>query len=210
MALQQDSGEFMSRARDADRLLKALGEAGYDARCAALRDACPCRSHVRDPQLWKEIFGRAIGGGMRERDRAAHAIGTLMEKAERSDEWRAVLARHEEDLDLLMRDTRASRVLLGQMKRHGHAHRGAARQGYRRRRKVLELHTPAELAVWVNERAGLEGADAVPPSDPGVARLWNWLRNRVTRQPGRGTREDEMVARARRYLPHLFQNPASA
>ena len=200
----------MSKARDADRLLKALGDAGYDARCAALRDACPCRSHVRDPELWREIFDRALNGGMRERDRAAHAIGTLMEKAERSDEWRDVLARHEDDLDILMQDARASRVLLGQMKRHGHAHRGAARQGYRRRRKVLDLRTPGELAAWVNERVGLEGTEAVPANDPGIARMWNWLKNRVTRQPGRRTKEEELVAKARRYLPHLFQRPAAA
>ena len=200
----------MSKARDADRLLKALGDAGYDARCAALRDACPCRSHVRDPELWREIFDRALNGGMRERDRAAHAIGTLMEKAERSDEWRDVLARHEDDLDILMQDARASRVLLGQMKRHGHAHRGAARQGYRRRRKVLDLQTPVELAAWVNDRAGLEGEDAVAAGDPGIARMWNWLKNRVTRQPCRRTKEDELIAKARRYLPHLFQRPSPA
>lgn len=200
----------MSKARDADRLLKALGDAGYDVRCAALRDACPCRSHVRDPELWREIFDRALNGGMRERDRAAHAIGTLMEKAERSDEWRDVLAHHQDDLDVLMQDSRASRVLLGQMKRHGHAHRGAARQGYRRRRKVLDLRTPIELAAWVNERVGLEGVAAVPASDPGIARMWNWLKNRVTRQPGRRTKEDELVAKARRYLPHLFQKPSPA
>ena len=200
----------MSKARDADRLLKALGDSGYDVRCAALRDACPCRSHVRDPGLWREIFDRALNGGMRERDRAAHAIGTLMEKAERSDEWREVLARHSDDLDTLMQDSRASRVLLGQMKRHGHAHRGAARQGFRRRKAVLDLRTPAEIAGWVNTHLGLEGHDAVPASDPGVARMWNWLKHRVTRQPGRNTKEAELIAKARRYLPHLFQRPSAA
>ena len=200
----------MSKARDADRLLKALGDSGYDVRCAALRDACPCRSHVRDPELWREIFDRALNGGMRERDRAAHAIGTLMEKAERSDEWREVLARHSGDLDALMQDNRIARVLLGQMKRHGHAHRGAARQGYRRRKAVLELRTPAQIAAWVNAHLGLEGRAAVPASDPGIARMGNWLTHRVTRQPGRSTKEDELVAKARRYLPHLFQRRSAA
>ena len=109
-----------------------------------------------------------------------------------------------------MRDTRSARVVLGQMKKHGHAHRGAARQGYRRRRTVLDLKTPAELADWVNGHLGLTGQGAHrcerPRPDAAVALARD---HRVRRQPGRRTSEPELVARSQRYLPALFQTPAN-
>lgn len=194
-----------------DKLLAAMNEGSYQSRCAAIRSLCPCRNNrVRDYEVWAEIFRKAREGGLRERDQAAHAIGTLTEKAAKNDEWRDLLHAFRHELDALMRDTRSSRVVLGQMKKHGHAHRGAARQGYRRRRTVLDLKTPKELAHWVNGHLRLAGRARIAANDPGLLRLWGWLANRVRYQPGRRTTEPELVSRGQRYLPALFQVPANA
>ena len=195
---------------DVDKLLTAMNEGSYQSRCDAIRSLCPCRNNrIRDLEVWSEIFRKAREGGMRERDRAAHAIGTLTEKAARNDDWRDLLNALRDELDALMRDTRSARVVLGQMKKHGHAHRGAAAQGYRRRRAVLDLKTPAELAEWVNGRLSLAGPSRIAASEPGLKRLWRWLAHRVRCQPGRRTTEPELISRCQRYLPGLFQTPAN-
>ena len=194
---------------DIDKVLAAMNTGSNLSRCDAIRALCPCRNtSIRDLDVWAEIFRKARDGGFRERDQAAHAIGTLMEKAARNAEWRDVLHACRDDLDALVRDPRSARVILGQMKKHGHAHRGAATQGYRRRRAVLDLKTPAELADWVNGHLGLVGRARVAPSDPGLHRLWRWLAHRVRCQPGRRTSEKELIGRGQRYLPELFQRPA--
>ena len=196
---------------DIDKLLAAMNTGSNLSRCDAIRALCPCRNNgIRDLAVWAEIFRKAREGGFRERDQAAHAIGTLMEKAARNAEWRDVLHAHRDELDALVRDPRSARLILGQMKKHGHAHRGAASQGYRRRRAVLDLGTPAELASWVNEHLGLVGRARVMPSDPGLNRLWRWLAHRVRCEPGRRTSEKELIGRGQRYLPELFQQPVNA
>ncbi len=201
---------MVDKAADINGLLTALSDDNYRKRCEALRALCPCRNgHVRDLGVWREVFDKALRGGMRERDQAAHAIGTLTEKAQRSSEWRDLLHMLKDELDELMQDTRSSRRILGQMKRHGHAHRGAARQNYRRRRRTLDLATPAELAAWVNRRMQLTGRDKVSENDPGVRRLYRWMKHRVAFQPARGTREEELIDKARRYLPRLFEAHAT-
>lgn len=188
----------------------ALQEDDHRARCLALRELCPCRNNrARDLALWRDIFKRARHGGRRERGAAAHAIGTLTEKAKTSDEWRSLLHDLRDDLDDLLRDPRASQQVLGTMKRHGHAHRGAARKNYRRRRRLLDLATPEELAAWVNERWQVPKAQALTANDAGVRRLWHWLRHRVDFQPERGTKETELAKRAVRYLPGLLQKQAA-
>ena len=195
----------MTRPKN-ERLHAALSGSDHRARCLALREACPCRNGgVRDDlALWREIFERALKGGRRERGAAAHAIGTLTEKAKTSDEWRSLMHELRDDLDALLRDPRASQQVLGTMKRHGHAHRGAARKNYRRRRNALDLATPEELAAWVNRRWQLSTAQAFTAHDAGVRRLWQWLRHRVDFQPERGTKESELAKRATRYLPMLL------
>ena len=196
---------------DIDKLLAAINTGSNLSRRDAIRALCPCRNNsVRDLAVWAEIFRKARDGGFRERDQAAHAIGTLMEKAARNAEWRDVLNAFGDELDALVRDPRSARQILGQMKKHGHAHRGAASQGYRRRRAVLDLRTPAELANWVNEHLGLAGRSRVAPNDPGLNRLWGWLAHRVRCQPGRRTSQKELIGRGQRYLPELFQRPANA
>lgn len=182
-----------------------MNDGSYDARCRVLRDLCPCRNNRnRETEVWREIFNKALGGGFRERDQAAHAIGTLIDKALRSNEWREVLHQCNDKLDELMLDPRASRLLLAQMKKHGHAHRGAAIQSYRRRRRVLDMATPAELTQWLNGQLRLSGRHRIEANDPGVQRLWRWQNHRVKFQPKRATRDDELLNKAQRYLPHLF------
>ncbi|MCY3813503.1 MAG: hypothetical protein OXH15_17045 [Gammaproteobacteria bacterium] len=67
---------------DIDKLLAAMNGGSYMSRCDAIRALCPCRNNsVRDLAVWAEIFRKAQEGGFRERDQAAHAIGTLMDKA---------------------------------------------------------------------------------------------------------------------------------
>ena len=188
-----------------DKLLAALEDESYQTRCDALRDCCPCRTgNLRDFEVWQAVFDKALHGNLRERDRAAHAIGTLTEKAVENPAWRDVLRNFKTELDTLRRDRRAARLLLGQMKKHGHAHRGAAAQGYRRRRKVLDLATPDELAAWVNGRLQLADPCRVTGNHPGVQRLARWMAHRVVGQPERRTSEAELATRAARYLPQLF------
>ena len=193
------------------RALAALTAEDNRARCEALRQLCPCRNNrMRDLVVWRAVFATALEGGKRERGQAAHAIGTLLDKARRSSEWRDLLHALQDDLDALMRDARASGPVLGTMKRHGHAHRGAARQNYRRHRSALSLATRSELAAWINQALALAEERRVAPEDPGVGRLWRWLSHRVACQPGRTTKETEMLDKARRYLPRLFDQDAPA
>ncbi len=197
------------RASDTDTLLVALNVGSDRARCDALRALCPCRNNqVRDLAVWREIFRKARDGGTNERHQAAHAIGTLTRKALTSTRWRGLMQALKGDLDVVMRDPRAARMLLGEMKQSRDAQRSATRQNYRRRRKALDLATPGELAAWVNRRQRLDGRRRVSGDDPGVQRLWLWMKHRVTFQPSRRTSEDELVTKARRYLPRLFQRPA--
>lgn len=185
------------RSKTTGQLLSAMQGGNYSARCDVLRELCPCRNNqVRDLAVWREIFRNALEGGMHERHQAAHAIGTLMEKAQTSAGWREILHALEGELDMLMRDTRASQMLLGQMG----AHRGAAMRTYRRRRKVLDLATPVELADWVNSHPQLARQQLVSSTDAGVRRLWHWMKHRVAFEPKRGTQEDELIDKARRYL----------
>ncbi len=102
--------------RPINDLLKAMNDGSYDARCSVLRDLCPCRNNRRETEVWREIFNKALGGGLRERNQAAHAICTLIDKALRSSDWREVLHQCNDKLDELMLDPRASRLLLAQMK----------------------------------------------------------------------------------------------
>ena len=70
---------------DIDKLLAAMSAGSYLSRCDAIRALCPCRNNsVRDLAVWAAIFRKARDGGFRERDQAAHAIGTLMDKAARN------------------------------------------------------------------------------------------------------------------------------
>ena len=193
------------KTQPVDDLLKAMNDGSCYARCNVLRDLCPCRNNRnRDTEVWREIFKKALRGGLRERNQAAHAIGTLIDKALRSSEWREVMHQCNDLLDELMCDPRASRLLLAQMKKHGHAHRGAAIQTFRHRRRVLDMATAEELTQWLNDQLLLAGRNRISANEPGVQRLWRWQNHRTRFQPKRATRDDELLSKAQRYLPHLF------
>lgn len=195
------------KSRDIDSLLADLKQSNYDSRCRTLRSLCPCRSNNRELELWEEVFTGLLKGGKRERDQAAHVIGTLLEKALFSREWRAVLMQFDDRFDAIMANPRSARVLLGQMKKHGHAHRGAAIQSLRKRRRLMEIGSPAELAEWLNDRADLRGRSRVKASDPGLRRLWRWHEHRIRFQPERATREQQLLRKAERFLPKAFAVP---
>ncbi len=94
--------------RPINDLLTAMNDGSYDARCGVLRDLCPCRNNGnREIEVWRGIFDKALGGGLRERNQAAHAIGTLIDKALRSSEWRDVLHQCNDKLDELMLNPRS-------------------------------------------------------------------------------------------------------
>lgn len=181
-------------------LLVSMNSGNTKSRCNTLRNVCPCRNNQRDIGVWREVFRKAAEGSMNERNQAAHAIGTLLQKAQRSAQWRDVVHRLERDLDAVMADERASRLVLGQMKRHGHAHRGAAAQSYRRHRKAVEIRTPDELAKWANDRLSLTGSRRVTGNHPGLHRLWRWISHRIKFQPNRKTRDQEIVEKAEHFL----------
>ncbi len=192
------------KSKTIDVLLATISDGTHDARCNTLRSLCPCRNNNREAEVWEEIFTRALEGGMRERNQAIHAIGTLMEKGIRSPGWRDILHQFSDRLDALMNDPRTSRLLLAQMKKHGHAHRGAAIQSYKKRRRRLDMATPAELAEWLNDKAKLTGSSRIDANEQGVKRLWRWQQHRVQFQPNRGTREKELLTMAERFLPSVF------
>jgi hypothetical protein len=192
------------KSRDIDGLLADLKQGGYDSRCRTLRSLCPCRNNNKELALWDEVFTSLLKGGKRERDQAAHVIGTLLDKALESREWRGVLMQFDDRLDAIMANPRSARVLLGQMKRHGHAHRGAAIQSLRKHRRLMEIGSPRELADWLNDRADLRGRSRVQASDPGLRKLWRWHEHRIRFQPERGTREQELLRMAERFLPKTF------
>ncbi len=121
-----------------------------------------------------------------------------MEKADTAGEWRKVLQDLSVEVDQAMADPRARSMILGQMKRHGHAHRGAAAQGYRRRRKVLELKTKEDLADWICD--ALDLPEKISAKDPGLDRLWRWQQHRVRFQPERRTKEAELLAKAKQFV----------
>lgn len=209
--MEMPAVDSASRAGAADRLLADLTASSHRVRCRTLRDLCPCRNgKVQDVAVWRAVFHKARHGGVKERKQAAHAIGTLSDKAARNADWHALLRVLRPELDALMADSRASQALLGTMKRHGHMHRGAARQNYRRHRQRLELATPAELAAWLNKDLGLTAECAVDPQEPGIERLWRWLKHRIACQPTRATKDEELLQRARRYLPQAFAHRSAA
>ncbi|ETX05553.1 hypothetical protein [Candidatus Entotheonella palauensis] len=184
--------------RNSAAIICDIREAAGLARRSVIRDLCPCRNRERDHDVWREVFRQAREGSRGERNAAAHTIGTLMQKAATTKSWRDVLRALQNDLDATMAEPRAASLILGQMKRHGHAHRGAARQSYRRHRKVLELGSKEALAEWVTDR--LELPSKLSARDPGLDRLWRWHQHRVRFQPNRRTKEAELLEKAQQFV----------
>lgn len=176
-----------------------------DERRHLLKNLCPCRNNqVKNVETWKGILKIATHGSLKERNSAAHAVGTLLAKAKKSDEWRRVVVGIEDEVHALMDDTRASRSLLGTFKKHGHARRGTARKNYRRVIKSIDIQTPKELAQWLNDKLLNPSHVRVDTSHPGLKRLYTWLHRRRTFEPDRRTKEAEILAQAKQFLPSHF------
>lgn len=170
-----------------------------------LKSLCPCRNNqVKDVETWKGILKIATHGSLKERNSAAHAIGTLLAKATKSEEWRQIVVQVENELHELMDDTRASRSLLGTFKKHGHARRGTARKNYRRVMKSMDIQNPKQLSQWLNEKLSLSNHQVIESSHPGLNRLYVWLDRRRRFEPNKRTKDSEILAQAKQFLPTYF------
>ena len=170
-----------------------------------LRGLCPCRTNSsEDINGWRTLFTQARLGSYSERRAAAHSIGTLLAKAQQVAQYRELLLQLKEELDALMQDPRTASQVLGVMKKHGHAHKGAARKNYRRAYAVFRLQTPEEIAKWLNQRLNLSPQSQLTTGSKVVKRLSKWLEHRVSFQPNRSTSEIEILERVRQLQPNLF------
>ena len=105
----------MSRVMNVEDVLDSINDGSYYIRCNALRDLCPCHNNTRDVEVWEAIFDKARDGGRRERNAAAHAIGTLIEKSAKSDDWRDVVHQLDARIEELIAEPRSAEMLLGQL-----------------------------------------------------------------------------------------------
>lgn len=180
-------------------------EGSMDNRRAILRDLCPCRNQTTELATWRELFELATSGSLRERDGAIHAIGTLVDKARRNQQYRSILLKFEEELNELLSEPKAARLLLNQFKRKGHGHnrRGSAQRNIRKAKRLFDLTTPLELSAWVNDYFDVPSPKRIEASHNGISRLAKWMRHRVRCQPTRRTKETELAKQAERFLPEL-------
>jgi hypothetical protein len=170
-----------------------------------LKNLCPCRNNqVKDVETWKGVLKIATHGSLKERNSAAHAVGTMLAKATKSEQWRQIVVQVENELHELMDETRASRSLLGTFKKHGHARRGTARKNYRRVIKSMDIQSPKQLSQWLNEKLSLSDRQAIEASQPGLKRLYVWLDRRRRFEPNKRTRNCEILAQAKQFLPEYF------
>jgi hypothetical protein len=65
--------------------------------------------------------------------------------------------------------------------------------------------SPHELAAWVNEVLDVKPYKGVGPRHPGIQRLSRWMVNRLSTRPNRSVRAVEILEKARRWLPDVFE-----
>ena len=65
---------------------------------------------------------------------------------------------------------------------------------------------PEDLAHWVNQILGLKPHQGVSKSHPGLDRLVRWIRHRVDSNPKAKLKEQEILQRARQWLPKYFKD----
>src|SRR5579871_3141571 len=68
------------RIEDLDELVRILDDGTTEEKCHALTLLCPCRNRVYDTEVWARIFRARESDEVGVRDKAAHAIGTLMDR----------------------------------------------------------------------------------------------------------------------------------
>ncbi len=188
-------------------LIHALEEGSCDKRSMVMRSICPCRSHVQDIQLWRKVFQAVHQPGKRVKGPALHAIATLLQRAEKSQRWRAVLKDLSTELNSVMSDPEACKLLRQQVQHDAKVAGGLTPAAHCKKvRRILELNTPNELVDWVNALLGHRQPGGVNPRHPGLLRLWRWHHHRITFQPERGTDPNEFLKKARQWLPEFFRN----
>ena len=196
----------MSSSERISGLFHVLEEGTNNQRSIALRSICPCRSHVTDPDIWREAFRAARQSG-KTRGQAIHSIVTLLQRAKKSRRWRALLRELSDELDELLSDPEACKSLRQQMQHDVEVAGGLTPAAHcRRLRRFIELTTPDELAAWVNDLLELRLPGIVQAGHPGLLRLWRWQMHRITYQPERGTDPCEFLRKAERWLPEYFRN----
>ena len=169
-----------------------------------LRGLCPCRTNSSDDiDGWRELFNRARFGSYSERKSAAHSIGTLLDKAKKSEAYRNLLKEFQADLDELMLDPRSASQVLGVLKKHGHAHKGAARKNYRRAYSIFSFCSTEEIADWVNETFDLTSNNMISKDSPIVHQLVKWIQHRAKFEPTRKVTDAAVIKQAQRLMPSL-------
>ena len=172
-----------------------------------MQEVCPCRNDVQDISVWQKVFQAARQPGTRVRGRALHAIATLMQRAKTSRRWRTVLKDLEAELDGLLSNPEACRLLRPLVQHDAKAVGDLTPAAQCKRvRRIVELNTPNELADWVNRSLGLQQSKGVNPSHPALIRLWRWQQNRITCQPERRSDSKEFLKKAEQWLPEFFQD----
>ena len=188
-------------------LIRLLEEGTSDQRSNVMRSICPCRSHVLDKDIWKIVFQAAHQRGKRVRGGAVHAIATLLQRAKKSRRWRSLLRELSNELDQVLSDPEACKILRQGMQHDAEVAGGLTPAAHcRKLRRFVELTTPGELAEWLNDLLGQRPPGGVHPSHPGLIRLWRWQMHRITFQPERDTDPREFLRKAERWLPEFFRD----
>ena len=120
-----------------------------------MRELCPCRNEVQDISVWQKVFQAAHQPGARVRGRAIHAIATLLQRAKTSGRWRAVLKDLADELDGVLSDPDACKLLRQQVQHNAKAEGNLTPAAHcKKLRRIVELKTPNEVADWVNKLLG--------------------------------------------------------
>ena len=188
------------------QIIRALDEGSFGQRSKAMMELCPCRNDVKDISVWEKVFQAAHEPG-KVRVQAIHAIATLLQRSKTSGRWRAVLKDFEDELDGVLSDPDACRLLRRQVQHDPKAEGDLTPAAQcKKLRRIVELNTPEEVADWVNHLLGRRTPRGVSPSHPGLVRLWRWHQHRITIQPERRTDAKEFLKKAQQWLPEYFRD----
>lgn len=194
-------------SHNVSNLIRTLEESSCAKQSTLLRSLCPCRNNIQDISVWQKVFQTALQPGTRVRGQAIHAIATLLERSKTSRRWRKVLKELAADLDVLLSDPAACRLLRQEVQHDAKVAGDLTPAAHcKKLRRLLELNTPKELADWLNKLLGHRKTGGVRPGHPGLERLWRWHVHRITFQPDRKTDPQELVQKAQRWLPEYFQD----
>jgi hypothetical protein len=193
-------------ANTVSQMLKALDEGTTQQRSQVLQEVCPCRNDIQDRAVWAKVFQAAHEPG-KGRIRAIHAIATLLNQGKTSARWRAVLKDFEAELDAVLADQEACKVLRVQVQHDPKAEGDLTPAGQAKRlRRIVALSSPEEIADWLNQLLGRDRSNGIHSGHSGLVRLWRWHQNRITMEPNRKTRPEALLEKARQWLPEFFQD----